>query len=153
MQPYSVPQRGFTLLEMLVVMAIAGMLLALVVPRFGSAFAGAQFQQQVHDLNTALNQARNRASATGKIVRLQLSDSDRSLIDNTGVPVFNWPEDCELVFADAEHQPIDGGFILFIPGAGSNGAALQLIQQRDAQPRRTEFRINWLTGGVSYAAL
>ncbi|WP_299203954.1 prepilin-type N-terminal cleavage/methylation domain-containing protein [uncultured Amphritea sp.] len=149
MQPHSQQQTGFTLLELLVVMAIAGMLLALVVPRFGSAFSGAQFQKQVHDLTTTLNQARNTASATGQLVRLELSTTDRSLVNATGEILFSWPEDSELMFVNSDHQPLETGYLLFIPDAGSNGAILQLTRQ----DKKTEFSINWLTGGVSHETL
>jgi general secretion pathway protein H len=152
-QTYSEQQTGFTLLELLVVMAIAGMLLALIVPRFGSAFSGAQFQQQVRELTSTLNRARNTASATGKIIRLELSATDRSLIDASGVSLYSWPEDTQLMFIDKEHIPLESGYLLFIPDAGSNGATLQLSQQLEKQKRQVEFSISWLTGGVSYETL
>ncbi|WP_428033770.1 pilus assembly FimT family protein [Amphritea sp.] len=149
MQPHSQRQTGFTLLELLVVMAIAGMLLALVIPRFGAAFSGAQFQKQVHDLTTTLNQARNTASETGQIVKLELSTADRSLINSAGETLFSWSENSELVFINSEQQPLESGYLLFIPNAGSNGATLQLTQQ----DKKTNFSINWLTGGVRYETL
>ncbi|BBB26756.1 type II secretion system protein [Amphritea japonica] len=152
-QSSQVQQTGFTLLELLVVMAIAGMLLALVVPRFGSAFAGARFQQQTQALNTSLKQARNKAARTGKITRLELSEIENNLLNAEGEVLYSWPEDSQLVFLGPQEEPINNGYIIFIPGAGSNGATLLFSQNKDNQQRLARFSINWLTGGVSYETL
>lgn len=144
---------GFTLLELLVVIAIAGMLLALIVPRFSAAFAGARFQQQAQALNTTLKQARYNAVKDGEIIRLELSESENSLLNAEGDVIFSWPDDTELIFIDHKKEQVSNGYVLFIPGAGSNGATLRLTQQEKGLSRQVQFQINWLTGGVSYEAL
>ncbi|GAB6041074.1 hypothetical protein JCM17961_17480 [Endothiovibrio diazotrophicus] len=55
---------GFTLLELLVVMAIVGMLAALVAPRIGSS-EGSLFRAQVREAVAALNYARRSAIIQG----------------------------------------------------------------------------------------
>ncbi|WP_290704255.1 prepilin-type N-terminal cleavage/methylation domain-containing protein [Amphritea sp.] len=146
-------QTGFTLLELLVVMAIAGMLLALIVPRFSAAFAGARFQQQAQTLNTTLKQARYSAVKTGEILRLELSNTGNSLLNAEGDVIFSWPDDTELIFIDQKEELVSNGYVLFIPGAGSNGATLRLTQREKGLRRQATFQVSWLTGGVSYETL
>ena len=146
-------QTGFTLLELLVVLAIAGMLLALIVPRFSSAFAGAKFQQQAQALNTSLKQARYNAVKTSKIIRLALSETENSLLNTEGDVIFSWPEDTNLIFIDQKEEQVSNGYVLFIPGAGSNGATLRLTHRKEGLYRQAQFQISWVTGGVSYETL
>lgn len=52
------PSRGFTIIEIIVVLALMGILAALVGPRVGSGFRGAQIKTSVHRFAAALRAAR-----------------------------------------------------------------------------------------------
>ncbi len=156
---------GFTLLELLIVLAIAALLLSLVGPRFTQFHSGAQFQQMSQTLSTALRQARNQADREGRIIRLTLDSDARQLQFADGSSLFDWPEDYTLTLLDQQGEPlIAADSILFFPAGGSSGARLRLSQQQLEPPitqsatqpvtqkRQQEILVHWLTGGVQYAA-
>lgn len=76
---------GFTLLEMLVVMVIAGMLMATIVPDFGPAIARAKLYSSVRDIASALRHTRGQALINGKEAVFEL-DIDRHSYRLTGRP-------------------------------------------------------------------
>jgi len=69
-------QSGFTLLELMAVVAVGGILLAIGLPAFGSFIKSSRITTQTNSLITALHLARNEAINRGHDIRvLSLSDS------------------------------------------------------------------------------
>jgi type IV fimbrial biogenesis protein FimT len=78
-----VPQQGFTLLEMMVTITIAGILLALAVPALGTFIRGGRLSGSARDFVVDFSQARNEAVLRGTTVSVCTS-SDLATCDGSG---------------------------------------------------------------------
>ena len=142
---------GFTLLELLVVLAIAALLITITGPRFSTLQSSAGFQQQLQKLTTSLKQSRNNANRNNKITRLVLDNEQHQLLRNNTV-IFSWPEDYQLTLIAESAATVKQPSIIFFPAGGSSGGILRLTQQNSGQQRQQDISVHWLTGGVHYVS-
>jgi type IV fimbrial biogenesis protein FimT len=105
------PAPGFTLVELLVVLAIAAILLAMAVPGFRALIQNLQLTTAVNDLFSAINLARSEAIKRGGRVNLTTVKPDSNWENGWVVYVDN----NENLTPDAgdeiilEHGPLHGG--------------------------------------------
>jgi prepilin-type N-terminal cleavage/methylation domain-containing protein len=66
-------QRGFTLIEMIVIVAVMGILAAIAAPSFGAMMDGIKITQTVTELQTALQDSQRQAIRTSQICSVQIS--------------------------------------------------------------------------------
>ncbi len=78
-----VPQQGFTLLEMMVTITIAGILLAIAVPALGTFIRGSRVSGSARDFVVDFSQARNEAILRATTVSVCTS-SDLATCDGSG---------------------------------------------------------------------
>jgi type IV fimbrial biogenesis protein FimT len=78
--------RGFTLIELMVSLAIAGVLIGLALPAFNDFTAQRTLTARVNNLVLAVNYARSEAARLGSVVSVQAMDSSDS--DNEWGPGF-----------------------------------------------------------------
>ncbi len=71
---------GFTLLEVVVVLAMIGLMTALVLPRIGHLSSGLVLKNTVSRLESGFAAAALRARATGRVVRLRLDSARHALV-------------------------------------------------------------------------
>ena len=90
--------RGFTLIELVMVLAIVAVLLALAVPAFGKLLGSTHTSAARNQLETALNQARIAAVSRGTHV-IACPSSDASGCDRSTQWQHGW-----LVFADLDQD-------------------------------------------------
>lgn len=87
-------RKGFTLAEMVALIACAGLLAALVIPRLGPAFDWIATDGAARDVTTAIAVARAAAVMQGTRARLHIA-SDSLRVDREGVagwePYARWP--------------------------------------------------------------
>jgi general secretion pathway protein H len=138
--------RGFTLLELLVVLVILGAMAALVPPMLSRGAAQASLKRTVATLASELRQARSDA--------ILHADPRGVVIDPTGrtfgpvdAPLRNRIADgiaVRVTAADIAADPDGRPGIRFLPDGRSTGGTIFLGDQR----RTYQVEVNWLTGRV-----
>ena len=141
--------RGFTLLELMVVMVIAVAFVGLVVPRFGALLPGLELKGAARDVAAALRYARGRAIAMRSEVALVIDvksgkyriegtpdDREMSLGRNTAV---------RLLTGRSELRSENVGAITFFPDGSSTGGQVTL----SAGNRAFKVDVLWINGKVT----
>lgn len=141
--------RGFTLVELMVVLAIAGLMLALAPPLISSVMPGVELKAAARRTAGALRLAREIAIADGRDTAWVIDiESNRYRIDGdhragslpAGLEV-------ELVAAEDEMQSESVGAIRFFPDGSSTGGRV-ILKRRDGG---YQVGVNWLTGRILIA--
>ena len=96
---------GFTLLELLVVLAIAGGLMALVPPLVSAVVPGTKARVAAFDLAASLRDARNRAITQSAAVDVHF-DSEKSTYNIAGAPAQELPRGMALVLLESSGYDI-----------------------------------------------
>lgn len=139
---------GVTLIELMVVMALAGLLLAAVPPLFTAAIPALEVKSTARSLAAGLKQARMRAISSGVPVALTLDIGNRQFtVDGKSQAL---PESLaiDLVTDSAELSDGQTGSIRFFPDGTSSGGRIGL--RRD--PAHYRVAVDWLTGRIHIAA-
>jgi general secretion pathway protein H len=142
MSPTGRGQAGFTLIELMVTLALAGLLLALVPPLLEK---GGDRARLAHDRRLLLNQlrlARSEAIAGNKVVTLRFDLDHRRF----GIGSLSQRLD-ESIAVTLDTPLAEAGEIRFFPDGSASGAVIQLAN-RSGQVR---LAVDWLTGAVEQA--
>jgi general secretion pathway protein H len=141
-------QRGFTLLELLVVFAIGAMLVALVPPAFDRLRDVSQYRDTVRAVVVELKQARQQALSYGQPVVFQIDLSTRQFgIQSQAVK--NVPPSLQIKTTVGRDESIDNtqqASITFTPDGGSTGGTIELVRASGAGVR---IRVDWLLGQIT----
>ncbi len=139
--------RGFTLLELLVVLAIAALLFAVTPPLIASAIPGVQLKGAARELAAALRQTRSRAISDASPKRLTIDLAARQLrMPWRSRPVDVPAEiDLELIVAESQRLDSDQAMVVFFPDGSSTGGRIQMARAGS----RYQVDVDWLTGKVS----
>jgi general secretion pathway protein H len=145
------PQRGFTLVELLVVFAIVGLVVAVVPFAFGKMRDSAQYTTTLRTTLGDLRQARQKAIATGVAAEFFVDVAQRRY-GISGVTSHDLPEPLaiKVTFAGALAQPGRPAKILFLPEGGASGGSVEVIRPNGAG---TRLRVDWLSGMVTLERL
>ena len=145
---------GFTLLELLVVLVIAGLLFSLGAPRVGKLYDSMQYREAVRELVSAAKNARRDAFATGQPMDLLIDTSGNRYVLTHQSQKVDLEEfeplpatlDISVVYA-VEVSPRPGlAAIRFYPAGGSSGGEIKVIRPSGAGVQLT---IDWLLGAVT----
>jgi general secretion pathway protein H len=139
-------ERGFTLMEMLVVMAVMGIVAALAMPRFHHALPGLDYTHAVHNLASALRQTRAAAISSGQMRSLEL-DIDDAIYRYPGQPRADIPAGIAidlLAGRDGLSLVDQRARFDFYPDGSSAGGRIALAQG----DRLSILAIDWLTGRI-----
>ena len=145
------PHAGFTLLELLVVLAIASLLIALVPIAFDSLREGTQYRDALRTMQSEMRQARQQAVTQGRAVRFQVDLAGRTygLVGKVEHPI---PEKLQVraTVASVEVQANQVAAIQFLPTGGATGGSIDLLRPSGAG---TRLKVDWLSGRVMQESL
>ena len=134
-------ERGFTLIELIVVLAVMSLLIASVPILMSGGVAGLELKAAARDVADTLRHARGRAiaindevvfSIDGESGRYGVDPGERGGVLAEGMNVVVRPEAI-------------AGAVRFFPDGGSTGGRITISMGE----RRYDVRIDWLTGQVS----
>lgn len=138
---------GFTLLELLVVLAIAGLVMAITPPLIAQAIPGVQLKAASRGVASALREARNKAIGESRAQRLAIDLESRRYWVERGRAAGDIPEpiEIELTVAESQRDGDDRGAVAFFPDGSSTGGRITLARG----DVRYEVTVDWLTGRVA----
>jgi general secretion pathway protein H len=139
-------ERGFTLIEMLCVLAIVGLLAAVILPEIPRATSRTRLEGFALETAALLKEDRNAALRRQIQVTTQVDAAARSIRSGVSGRTVKLPGDVTMD-AKLAARCLDrtaGRSIDFFPSGMSCGGTIAL-----ARPGTSlEIRVNWLTGGV-----
>ncbi len=144
--------RGFTLLELLVVLVIASLAVSLVGPAFQRLMPGLTLEAESRKLESLLRHARSQSILSGTRVAVsQDLDSGGLLLSYRDKP-YTLPARFSLTLqgGPGASDPFAGAAqILFYPRGDSSGGGLSLTLE---DGRREDISVDWLSGRVRRGA-
>jgi general secretion pathway protein H len=138
---------GFTLLEIMVVMVIAGLMIALVPPLFSGAVSGTKLKGSARDLAIVLRETRSKAIIhnTEQLVYLDLKEPQYRV--GNGKPR-DLPENVDMaveVITGERVEETEKHVVRFFPDGSSSGELITLSRDN----RAYYLQLNWLTGSIT----
>jgi general secretion pathway protein H len=142
----AVGERGFALIEILCVLAIIGLLAAIILPAIPRATTRAKLESYAVQTAALLKADRNAALRRRIEVATAIDAADRSIRSGATGRVIRLPSDVSLdaMLASRCADRNAGRSIDFFPSGMSCGGVLALTRPGMG----FEVRVNWLTGGV-----
>jgi len=139
-------EAGFALIEILCVLAIIGMLAAIILPAIPRATTRARLESYAVQTAALLKADRNAALRRHVHVTTQVDAASRSIRSGVTGRVVRWPDDVSVdaILASRCADRIAGRSIDFFPSGMSCGGTIALVRPGMG----FEVRVNWLTGGV-----
>ena len=142
-------RRGFTLVELLVALAIMGLVVAAAVPASVRFYESMQLRQAARTTMSMLVAAREKALSSGRPQDVQVRPAARRLW--SGDREYEFPEAVTVtVHGAAELNHEDIGVIRFYPEGGASGGGIDL---RRANGNGSAVNVDWLVGRVSIEPL
>lgn len=136
--------RGFTLVELLVVLVLAALLVGLVGPQLASGVPGSELRAGARDLASALRQARADAISSGEEQRLILNVEDNRFDLSGSGRSGSLPGDLRLRIDTSRGEVVDehrAGIRFFADGSATGGRI-----QLNGNGRILVVDVDWLTG-------
>ena len=136
---------GFTLIEMIVVLAIIGLLLAVIMPHVGRGIGPHALVATAHDVAAALRLAREQAISTNQPIRFVAAANTFGSSGDKHLQ--HVPQGIALAISDGVQPGVGKNVdaIEFFPDGSSTGGAVEVI----AGTARYAVLVNWISGNVS----
>lgn len=142
--------QGFTLIEILIVLTIAGMAMGLVVPNLSAGLGSVQMRSAAREVASSLRYVRGRAISRATETAFNINVETNVYQISGKNKIFTIPDEIRLglVTADSEITGQDSGTIRFFPDGSSTGGRVTL----ESGNRKRLVDVNWLTGHVEVLA-
>jgi general secretion pathway protein H len=143
-------ERGFTMVELLVVLAIAAALLAVAPMALQRYRESTDYRDTVRTMTAALTEARHSAISGGRVVAFSVDLGARHYgVD--GAPRRDLPESIAVRATVADTDLVDNvARIRFFPGGNATGGSIEVVRASGSGVR---LRTDWLDGRVSLEGL
>lgn len=140
-------ERGFTLLELLIVLTLMAMITAFVFPMFGGPVSTSELRASARSLAAGLRLARSEAVSQRRETLLTLDVAGKRFRVDRDAQVHALPKRVELKLFTAQNDLVDAntGSIRFFPDGGSNGGRITVA----SGTRKFDVDVDWLTGRVT----
>ncbi len=141
------PPRGFTLIELIVVLAIMTLMLVIAAPYVSNALPGVALTSAAHDVAAGLRTARSLAISRNREAAFTLDVAAHrfTVDDGRATRSLDAALDITLVTARSELGGETAGTIRFFPDGSSTGGRVTIaLDERDYH-----VDVDWLTGRVS----
>ena len=138
--------RGFTLVELLVVLVILVAGLSIIGPNISSGQSSTQIKAAARDMGSALRFVRGQALATQQPARFSLDLTQNSYRVAGRDKTYQIPKNIEITLVTAQSEITGEGQaqIVFFPDGSSYGGRITL----ELEAFKKQIDINWLTGNV-----
>ncbi len=135
---------GFSLIELLLALTIAGLVMAAAVPATRVMYSAMQYQSALQDITTLLGDARLKAISKGRAQDVLINPEKREL--RSGDKTLRLPSSIKVTVESARQlNRDDAGVIRFYPQGDSSGGTIAL---RRAGGAGANIVVDWLLGNV-----
>ncbi len=140
-------QRGFTLIEVVVVLAILGLVTALALPLMAGAESKADTRVAAREIAAGLRTTRNLAMVRGHSEAFSIDTASGAFRTGSTMSPRRVPSGVQLVLITTteERRSETEGSIRFFPDGSSTGGGIRLSKGNS----HTEVLVDWLTGHLS----
>ena len=136
--------RGFSLVEVLVALAVVGLVLAAAVPATSRFYDNLQRREAIRDVRNLLIAARETALTTGNAQDVRIRPSARRI--SAGRKEVTLPRGLTVTAHGAAELNLDNvGVIRFYPDGSASGGGVDV---RGADGALTRITVDWLVGRV-----
>ncbi|UTF59831.1 GspH/FimT family pseudopilin [Gilvimarinus sp. DA14] len=136
---------GFTLLELMVALAIAAVLMAAAVPAANKMYASMQYRGAVAEVKSMLEAGRYQASTTGDTTVMLIKPKERKLTVGSRSEVLPNSITIDVISAAELRPDSDTAAIQFYPDGSSSGGTITLTRNTG---QAVTLSIGWLLGEV-----
>ena len=138
-------QGGFTLLELMVAIAIAALVVGVSAPAMQRLYLSSQYHGAVNDVVSLLNAARYSAIQSGGEKDVLINPKTRQI--SLGEKVRELPDDLQIEVLGSRELNRDGaGVIRFYPDGGASGGYVKVAHENGMS---VEVQVDWLLGRVT----
>jgi general secretion pathway protein H len=143
-------ERGFTLIEVMVVFAIMALVMAVIPIAYDKMHSAAQYREVVRGMVTAMRAARQRAELSGQDVLFSV-DLRQRIYGLEGLPEQPIPDAVSVRATVAATEVRDDRFtIRFLPSGGASGGSVDVARPSGDGVR---LRVDWFSGRVEQEPL
>lgn len=144
-------QLGFTLLELMVVLAVIGLVTGLAVPQFSGSSKSADLGAAAREIAASLRFAGSEAVRRNESIAV-VFDLEKRMLRVADEPPRELAPDLLMQLYTAKSELVSDtvGSVRFFPDGSSTGGRMRLARS-DNEDARVDIRIDWLSGRVEVA--